>query len=61
MLMWNQHITVKRIWIKMILNIDIDIYTLVDNFNDRTISKKDFCEIFLDRIRPFRDGNGRTC
>ena len=45
----------------MILNIDIDIYTLVDNFNDRTISKKDFCKIFLDRIRPFRDGNGRTC
>ena len=37
------------------------LYTLVDNFNDQIISKKDFCEIFLDRIHLFRDGNGRTC
>ena len=42
-------------------DIEQALYTLVDNFNDRIISKKDFCEIFLDRIHPFRDENGRTC
>ena len=42
-------------------DIEQALYTLVDNFNDPIISKKDFCEIFLDRIHPFRDENGKTC
>ena len=48
--------TAKCIWAKMILNMH-----LVDNFNDRLVSKKDFCETFLDKIHPFKDRNGRTC
>ena len=37
------------------------LYRLVDQFNDRLISHKDFCETFLNQIHPFRDGNDRTC
>ena len=36
-------------------------YCLVDQFNDRIISHKDFCRTFLDQMHPFQDGNGRTC
>ena len=42
-------------------DIEHALYALVDNFNDRLITTKDFCEKFFDRIHPFRDGNGRTC
>ena len=42
-------------------DIEQALYTQEDNFNDWIISKKDFCEIFLDRLHLFRDGNGRTC
>ena len=42
-------------------NIDHAFDALVNNFNDRLITKNDFCESFLDRIHLFRLGNGRTC
>ena len=29
------------------------LYRLVDQFNDRIISHKDFCRTFLDQIHPF--------
>ena len=41
--------------------IEAALYSLVDQFNDRIISHKDFCRTFLDQIHPFRDVNGRTC
>ena len=41
--------------------IEAALYCLVDQFNDRLMSHKDFCRIFLDQIHSFRDGNGRTC
>ena len=37
------------------------LYCLVDQFNDRIVSHKDFCIFFLDQINPFRDGNGKRC
>ena len=42
-------------------NTEHAIYALVDNFNERLITKKDLCEKFLDRIHPFRNGNVRIC
>ena len=33
------------------------LHCLVDQFNDRIVSHKDFCRIFLDQINPFRAGN----
>ena len=41
--------------------VEAALYSLVDQFNDRTTSHKDFCRTFLDQIHPFWDGNGRTC
>ena len=41
--------------------IESELYTLVDEFNERKISARDFCRSFLDKIHPFKDGNGRTC
>lgn len=41
--------------------VEATLYRLVDQFNDRIISRKDFCEIFLDQTHPFQDGDGRTC
>ena len=38
-----------------------ELYTLVDKFNERQITPRRFCNIFLDKIHPFSDGNGRTC
>ena len=37
------------------------LYQLVDEFNERKLTHDWFCNIFLDWIHPFRDGNGRTC
>ena len=37
------------------------LYLLVDNFNERKVTHNQFCNIFLDLIHPFTDGNGRTC
>ena len=42
-------------------DIEHELYTLVDSFNDCLVSKNDFCETFLDKIHSFRDRNGRTC
>ena len=54
----QQVIMVKCIWTKDVLKMH---YTrLVDQFNDRLISHKDFCETFLKQIHPFRDENNRT-
>ena len=36
------------------------LHRLIDQFNDRKLSHKEFCTIFLDNIHPFWDGNGRT-
>ena len=41
--------------------IESELYRLVDQFNDRKITARTFCDIFLDKIHPFADGNGRTC
>ena len=41
--------------------IEAELYRLVDQFNERKITARTFCDIFLDKIHPFADGNGRTC
>ena len=41
--------------------IESELYKLVDQFNERKIIPRTFCDIFLDKIHPFADGNGRTC
>lgn len=40
--------------------IESQLYTLIDQFNDRYISKRHFIKKFLNDIHPFLDGNGRT-
>ena len=39
--------------------IESELYTLIDQFNDRFISKIYFFNKFLGEIHPFLDGNGR--
>ena len=39
--------------------IEKELYTLIDQFNDRYISKRYFFKKFLDEIHPFLDGNVR--
>ena len=39
--------------------IEQQLQILIDNYNDRMISKKEFLNLFLS-IHPFLDGNGRT-
>ena len=34
---------------------------LVDEFNEIKVTHNQFCNIFLDLIHPFRDGNGKIC
>ena len=41
--------------------IEFELYKLVDLFNERYITYRDFCQTFLNEIHPFLDGNGRTC
>ena len=41
--------------------IEFELYKLVDAFNDRYITIRQFYDIFLNEIHPFLDGNGRTC
>ena len=41
--------------------IESELYKLVGQFNERKITPRTFCDIFLDKIHPFPDGNGRTC
>ena len=33
------------------------LYFLIDPFNDKKLSRKEFCAILLDNIHPFRNGN----
>ena len=33
--------------------VEAALYSLVDQFNDRTTSHKDFCRTFLDQMHPF--------
>ena len=40
--------------------IEAALYGLVDDFNDRRITHREFVSTFLE-IHPFSDGNGRTC
>ena len=37
------------------------LYQLIDQFNERKVSHRDFCFAFFDNIHPCYDGNGRTC
>ena len=39
--------------------IESELYKLIDQFNERYISKKHFFKKFLDEMHPFIDGNGR--
>ena len=39
--------------------IESELYLLIDQFNDRFISKKYCFDKFLGEIHPFLDGNGR--
>ena len=39
--------------------IESELYRLVDQFNNRYISKRYFIKKFLNEIHPFSDGNGR--
>ena len=41
--------------------IESELYLLVDKFNERQITPRIFCDIFLNKIHLFSDGNGRTC
>ena len=41
--------------------IEFELYKLVNAFNDRYITIRQFYHIFLNEIHPFLDGNGRTC
>ena len=43
------------------IKIESELYTLVDKFNKRQLTPRNFREIFFDKIHPFSDGNGRTC
>ena len=42
-------------------HIESALYSLVDRFNERKITTRQFCYEFLNDIHPFKDGNGRTC
>ena len=42
-------------------HIENALYSLVDRFNERKITARQFCYEFLNDIHPFKDGNGRTC
>ena len=41
-------------------NVEFALYALVDYFNYCLITKKEFCEMFLNDIHLFKNGNGRT-
>ena len=41
--------------------IEFELYNLIDLFNDRYITNREFYHTFLNKIHPFLDGNGRTC
>ena len=41
--------------------IEASLYGLIDDFNDRRILHRFFCQTFLDQIHSFADGNGRAC
>ena len=41
--------------------IEVELYSLVDKFNNRRIMPSIFCDTFLDKIHPFVDGNSRIC
>ena len=37
------------------------LYQIIDQFSERKITSTKFYSILLNKIRPFYDGNGRTC
>ena len=41
--------------------IESELYRLGDQYNERIIIPRIFCNSFLDKIHPFADGNGRRC
>ena len=48
-------------WYMSVNKIEPALYGLVDHFNDRKITPRQFCLVSLDEIHPFVGGNGRTC
>ena len=41
--------------------IEDKLYEIIDQFNERKIVSTKFYSILLNKIRPFYDGNGKTC
>ena len=41
--------------------IEHKLYQIIDQFMERRITSTKFYSIFLNKIHPFYDGNGRTC
>ena len=37
------------------------LYQIIDQFNESKIMSTKFYSILVNKIRPFYDGNGRTC
>ena len=37
------------------------LHQLVNEFNDRKLTRKQFCNIFVNLIHPSLDGNDRIC
>ena len=37
------------------------LYQFANEFNERKFTHKQFCNIVLNLIHPFQDGNDRTC
>ena len=41
--------------------IEVKLYQIIDQFNERKMTSTKFYSILLKKIHPFYDGNGRTC
>ena len=41
--------------------IEDKLYQVIDQFNERKITSLKYYSILLNKIRPFYDGNSRTC
>ena len=41
--------------------IEAKLYQIIDQFNERENTSKQFYLILLNKIHPFYDENGRTC
>ena len=57
--MWN-YINVIKMYIDKYL-IEDKLYKLIDQFNERKISHRDFYFVLIENIHPFHDRNWITC